>query len=731
MKALNKVSVVPFLKPSNQQLLVPYNLWFNHSQFRIECYDQNDQKLRLRYFNQIPLTPLAPFIDQSIKEISQMSLYEPFYPETFYDMWEMLHQCFSLTNVQQFLTLTTEIGYGFLEALMMYNGRHQTAHSAIIYHSWLSTATDRDHFSYRTQLPVIDYLKQVYPVIHLTKSQQFLNYQWIGIYSWNLAPSLADDSEAELNIQSTTTHLCMGLKCLQLGGTMVVKLSFTDHLSMKTLFQLVEPLFAHYQFYRPSMLHCYNPTVYLVLTNYVHRLLPNVYPILLESLYVAKAYKVLTMPVNEDKSAMYDQFKKIMVCWVNAIKTKTAPVYTLQQWHCRYHLKQVGNVYPQFNHHFVDCFFNKRFADNLIDATRMLYPLQRNKQQLFYCKKVMDTKPSNAFSSNPSKNAYLTWESLFHQIDVYQNLKSRLRSYNAQIVTNAWMKMYEILNKHPKLIPYKTVVKSFHLCEAPGAFISAIHHYLTNRQIKLDWYAQTLVPNANNGALADHYQLIKKYPNRWLFGDQTDNSGDITHCYLHRYYANHPHLQNIDLITADAGIYTPPNQLEMVESNLIKVTLGQVACILACLRQGGSAILKVFLPMAEPLTISLVYLLYQHFKEVYFSKPTTSHCTNSEVYLVLIHYTHKCSKTINQLSQLLTDPLLASKQSLFDQYPFHFSAQYLKHVRYLINRQISALHQSYYYYYHPTTIKQLAPIITNHTNQWLHAHRIATLTHLL
>ncbi len=73
------------------------------------------------------------------------------------------------------------------------------------------------------------------------------------------------------------------------------------------------------------------------------------------------------------------------------------------------------------------------------------------------------------------------------------------------------MKMYEMLNLFPDIVlsSQKSNIKSFHLCEAPGAFISAFNHYITSKGYTHEWYAQTLNPKYNSDALDDHYGLIK------------------------------------------------------------------------------------------------------------------------------------------------------------------------------------------------------------------------------
>ena len=62
-------------------------------------------------------------------------------------------------------------------------------------------------------------------------------------------------------------------------------------------------------------------------------------------------------------------------------------------------------------------------------------------------------------------------------------------------MSQAWCKMFEILNYIPEItdirINKKTEFKTFHLCEAPGNFISSIYYYLlcNDRDSQKRWNA--------------------------------------------------------------------------------------------------------------------------------------------------------------------------------------------------------------------------------------------------
>ena len=97
-------------------------------------------------------------------------------------------------------------------------------------------------------------------------------------------------------------------------------------------------------------------------------------------------------------------------------------------------------------------------------------------------------------------------------------------------MTQAWLKFYEILTYFPQLVEFQHPnVSSLHLCEAPGAFISALMQYCDGIDMPLpNWMAATLNPwheQAAPGEVINFDSLILAFPDKWVFGG--DNTGNI------------------------------------------------------------------------------------------------------------------------------------------------------------------------------------------------------------
>ncbi|XP_019613987.1 PREDICTED: cap-specific mRNA (nucleoside-2'-O-)-methyltransferase 2-like [Branchiostoma belcheri] len=223
---------------------------------------------------------------------------------------------------------------------------------------------------------------------------------------------------------------------------------------------------------------------------------------------------------------------------------------------------------------------------------------------------------------------------------VISHLKQNIRP---QLCTQAWCKFHEIVCTFPLVSDAAVeagVFSSVHLCEAPGAFITSLNHYLVNRRVDCgwNWVGNSLNPyyegNDLEHTIDDDRFIFGTLPN-WHFG--ADNTGDIMSAEnLQHLKTFVEEIQPIHLVTADGSIDCQKNPGEQ-ESIVSQLHYCEVVSALQLLGEGGALVVKKF-TMLEPSSACLMYLLNCVFDEVHAFKPATSKSGNSEVYVVCLGY---------------------------------------------------------------------------------------------
>ena len=296
-----------------------------------------------------------------------------------------------------------------------------------------------------------------------------------------------------------------------------------------------------------------------------------------------------------------------------------------------------------FTHYHDKCTFNT----NILHKQKYHYTweeLNKYKNKINIYKFAIDTRNSQE------------WRKTTLSINLGLFIKKYLdQELDVKRASRAFLKMYEILAVY-KLIPKKlTTLNSLHVCEAPGKFIAATNYYIKGHtKIKnFHWFANSLNPyNKQNKkkygfVFGDQYGYLKRYPKKWLWG--SDNTGDIT---LPKNIINiSQKAKNIQLFTSDCGlnVMDDPNQQEKTLSIL---NLAHSILALLTLSIGGHAVLKVFLPLTESITVSIIYLLYCHFKKISIIKQLSGSHGSSEVYIVCKHLNYKIN---NDMKHYLLD----------------------------------------------------------------------------
>lgn len=221
-------------------------------------------------------------------------------------------------------------------------------------------------------------------------------------------------------------------------------------------------------------------------------------------------------------------------------------------------------------------------------------------------------------------------------LDAYKTMKQVLSyKYRMQIVTNATIKIYEIITQM-KLIKSNKLT-AFCNAELPGNFIIGINHYLKTmyKNATFRWVASSYL--SESGTLGDNYGIFEYNRNNWLMDRQMngnlmekDNIIELNKRVRERF------PNGVDLYTSDAGFDVSSNYNEQEEQTIL-LNYGQVLSGLLSLSKGGSLITKQF-TYFTPFNKSLIVLLSTLFDSLYITKPVTSRPLNSEIYLIGIGF---------------------------------------------------------------------------------------------
>lgn len=253
----------------------------------------------------------------------------------------------------------------------------------------------------------------------------------------------------------------------------------------------------------------------------------------------------------------------------------------------------------------------------------------------------------------------------------YNGLITDIKSLGTQNVTNAWLKIYEILSHfeiretgsgstksdHPVMEEHINV---FCNAELPGAFIDAINFYFNTRSIEVNWRASSLLSENSEDYLGDNLGMYERYPGNWLMSEDMNgdmkiraNVEELASRVFEIFRNSSPQdvcedssiFGTIDIYTADGAVCTNKD-FDLQEEANAQLLLGELICGFMTLKEGGTMIVKTF-TFTTPYVLALINLCCSIFDEFYITKPSTSRPSNSEVYLVGLGY-HPISKNITK-----------------------------------------------------------------------------------
>jgi len=323
------------------------------------------------------------------------------------------------------------------------------------------------------------------------------------------------------------------------------------------------------------------------------------------------------------------------------------------------------------------------------------------------------------------------------ELKEYQNIKMKVRHYektlskhietnftNNHKVSRAFLKSYEIIETFDLINTKGKTFNAFFICEAPGAFILAVNHYIkTQTNIEnYNWIAQTLNPKVkfqNEKGFGDDFKLMKNFKNRWDLGPF--HTGDATDINNIKYYRKIYRNNNLHLVTGDCGI---ANIFDSDPTHLAdKLHIAQIIIMLSILKKGGNFILKLYLPSIYPVYISLFYLIYTRFNSFQIYK-SFQNSWSPEFYIVGKNYQEPINDNeFNKLLYLISKFNINNTIIKLDKIPEAFTEQLNQIIHELLHKFKLAIKRVIYYVDNKNDIskndmKKLYMSIKNKNEDW-------------
>jgi 23S rRNA U2552 (ribose-2'-O)-methylase RlmE/FtsJ len=219
-------------------------------------------------------------------------------------------------------------------------------------------------------------------------------------------------------------------------------------------------------------------------------------------------------------------------------------------------------------------------------------------------------------------------------------IKDSLRDIlNNSKITIAWIKMYEILTTYGLLNHVKNndTIKSFHICEHPGAFVFAVKEYVNNKSNKKhEFVFQSLRPGNDPQIFRADKELLNKYKTSLDYGEK--NTGDITDADNIRYYRNKYKDQYYHIITSDCGLDFSEDFTKQ-ETGLYKVYLGALICAIGLSKKGSNYVFKLF-SFNDTKTVELLYIACMFYENVDLVRLMSEKSGSGEIYAICTNFNY-------------------------------------------------------------------------------------------
>jgi hypothetical protein len=640
------------------------------------------------------------YINDTVKRIYKnnpiynFTNYNAFYPKGFYPCYEILNKnIINATNFHKFCIIEDTEDLGMLEACMKWCHDNTRYENHLYYHIPLKNYNKNNKFNDIYNFLQHDFSFSVYKLAKIEKYYKNSKFDTIFIDTKN------------------SIHLLVSLALLQPNGNIIATLNNSISNMSKKVISIMSK-YLDIDIIKPEIVHPLDTTIYIIGTNMrsiSENDIKDITKILISDKINVEVYK--SSILNEydiqyndacinimkliKENLFQDNIELITKDKIDhALKWIKKNGFTHKSYFDKYIIKSKCII--QYIPEYKSCELNK--YPNIIKTVnnKKLYhkKLHILKRKVNKYKRMLLTMENNI--ENDTENDIIDINNLLNCIDIYRGLECTVAfKYNCGIVTASWLKLYEIIINENILSEYN-VINAFHINEVPGEYILSINHYAQTHNKQYNWYAHSLNPfvKRNRKKVKDSYGLIYNNKKKWLYGD--NNTGDLMDIDIIKSYADDDRLQDINFMTAN--IATNNLCSIEIERNTLKNIYGQVLTILSVLQNGGNCIFKLFLPLTETFTISLLYLMNTLFKTVSIHKPLRSNLLNSEVYIVCKTYFGVSLSLLDKLMNLLNnfDPDISIV-------PYSDIKKFVndikKDISMFTNCQISYIKRSLYYRY--------------------------------
>lgn len=209
--------------------------------------------------------------------------------------------------------------------------------------------------------------------------------------------------------------------------------------------------------------------------------------------------------------------------------------------------------------------------------------------------------------------------------------------------SQAFDKLHAILDE---FIFHNNVMRSLHLCEAPGGFAYAT----LCRYPNIERLFVTSVLRTDAPCFAAKLQEEKRV-HILCPGDGDILSQDVRTKLVSCVSAS------VDFVTADGAAADGSQKHDELEESTIHLIQAEILLTLNLLREKGDAVIKIFTSRRGE-TLDVIALLSYLFDEVTLCKPRSSKSTNSERYLVCTSYKREFADNLGILGNLDKLPIL-------------------------------------------------------------------------